>query len=93
MEHINLADVEQFTGAQVDIIIGDEQVSDQAATVRKTIEKVQYCPDKTHIRFYFDDFYFLAVPIESRISHTETEWSAFDTESGLHYTVKKVLDF
>lgn len=90
MEHIKFADVEQFTGAEVDIIIGDEQNSDQASTVRKTIKKVQYCPDKTHIRLYFDHFYFLAVPLTSHVNQLEEVWSAYDAESGLTYTLKKV---
>ena len=90
MELINLADVEQFTGAEVDITIGDEQNSDQASTVRKIIKKVQYCPDQTHIRLYFDHFYFLAVPLTSQVKKSEEVWSAYDAESGLTYTMKKV---
>ncbi|MBT2654812.1 hypothetical protein J7E81_06050 [Bacillus sp. ISL-18] len=90
MEHIKLADVEQFTGAEVDITIGDEPNSDQASTVRKIIKKVRYCPDQTHIRLYFDHFYFLAVPLTSHVKKSEEVWSAYDAESGLTYTMKKV---
>jgi hypothetical protein len=54
---------------------------------------VQYCPDGTHIRYYFDDIYFLAVPLTSEVSQSENQWSAFDQESGLTYTVKKVQVF
>ncbi|MEH7549694.1 hypothetical protein FB550_11311 [Neobacillus bataviensis] len=90
MEPINLADVEPFIGALVEIIIQDEQGGDQAAAVRKTIKEVQYCPDKTHIRFYFDHFYFLAVPLTSKITQSDEVWAAFDAESGLTYTLKKV---
>ena len=90
MEPINLADIEHFIGALVEIIIQDEQGGDQAASVRKRIKKVQYCPDKTHIRFYFDHYYFLAVPLTSKINQSDEVWAAFDAESGLTYTLKKV---
>ncbi|MFZ7944653.1 MULTISPECIES: hypothetical protein [Bacillaceae] len=89
MEPIKLEDVKRFAGESVEIIIHDEEGGDQAPAVKKTVKKVQYCPDETHIRFYFDDFYFLAVPLASRVTETEDQWSATDPESGLTYTVKK----
>ena len=91
MQPINLVELQRFVGVPAEIVIQDEQVRDQAPAVRKTVKKVQLCPDGTHIRFYFDDFYFLAVPLASHVSQSEDKWSAFDSESGLHYTVKKVL--
>ncbi|MED4227383.1 hypothetical protein [Neobacillus cucumis] len=93
MELINLEDVKKFTGVPVEIFIQDEQAGDQAASVKKTIKKVKYCPDHTHIRFYFDDFYFLAVPLTSKINESDEEWSAFDVDSGLTYQLKKVQVF
>lgn len=90
MELIKLEDVEQFVSLPVEITIQDEEGGEQAPAVKKTVKKVQYCPDRTHIRFYFDNFYFLAVPLASRVNHTENEWAAFDPESGLTYKVKKV---
>jgi hypothetical protein len=93
VEAIKLEEVNHFTGCPVEITIYDQQGSDQAPSVKKLIKKVQYCPDHTHIRFYFDDFYFLAVPRSSEVQQSEFEWSAFDSESGLHYTIKKVQVF
>jgi hypothetical protein len=93
VESINLEDVKHFTGCAVEIAIHDQEGSDQAPAVKKSIKKVQYCPDNTHIRFYFDDFYFLAVPRSSEVQQSEFAWSAFDSESGLHYTIKKVQVF
>lgn len=90
MEPINLDKLKIFTGTSAEISIYDEQGSDQAPSIKKTIKKIQLCPDQTHIRFYFDDFYFIAVPMASTISETDTEWSAFDQESGLHYTIKRI---
>jgi hypothetical protein len=93
VESINLDQLQRFAGAKVDIKIQDTDGGDQAPAIQKMVKKVQLCPDKTHIRFYFDDFYFLAVPLASKISETETEWSALDQESGLHYHFKKVQVF
>lgn len=93
MKSINLNDLQPFIGVPIEILIHDSMVKDQAPAVQKTVKKIQFCPDKTHIRFYFDDFYFLAVPLASEINESETEWSAFDQESGLHYHFKKVQVF
>lgn len=90
MEPINLDELQRFVAVPVEIVIRDEQVHDQAPAVKKTVKKVQLCPDATHIRFYFDDFYFLAIPLASDVSQSEEQWSAFDSNSGLHYTIKKV---
>ena len=93
MEPIKLDDVKCFAGVAVEIAIRDSEGGDQAPAVKKVVKKVQHCPDGTHIRFYFDDFYFLAVPLASEVSQTETAWSAFDAVSGLQYMVKKVQVF
>ncbi|MEH7501917.1 hypothetical protein V7152_07695 [Neobacillus drentensis] len=93
MELIKLEDLNGLVGVSVEIAIQDAEGGDQAPSVKKTIKKVQFCPDGTHIRFYFDDFYFLAVPVSCRVSSSEGRWSAFDSKSGLTYTVKKVQVF
>jgi hypothetical protein len=90
VELIKLEDVKQFVGIPVEISIHDDEGGDQAPAVKKAVKKVQLCPDGTHIRFYFDDIYFLAVPITSRVNQSDDQWSAFDQDSGLIYTVKKV---
>ena len=93
MEPIKLEDLNQFVGVPVEIAIRDAEGGDQAPAVKKKVKKVQFCPDRTHFRFYFDDFYFLAVPLNSRVSQSESQLSAFDSESGLTYTIKKVQVF
>ncbi|WML49909.1 hypothetical protein RCG23_08580 [Neobacillus sp. PS3-34] len=88
MEPINTEIIaKQLAGCHAAIKILDEHGSDQAPAVKKFIKKVQLCPDSTHIRLYFDDFYFLAVPLASESTLTETEWTAHDQESGLTYKV------
>ena len=93
MELIKLEDVSQFVGVPVEVAIQDSEGGDPAPAVKKVVKKVQFCPDGTHIRFYFDDFYFLAVPISSQVKESEGQWRAFDSESGLTYTIKKVQVF
>ncbi|NRD78043.1 hypothetical protein HPT25_11665 [Bacillus sp. BRMEA1] len=93
MESINLEDMKRFIGVPVKIMIQDQSGGDQAATVSKTIKKIQLCPDGTHIRFYFDEFYFLAVPLASNVCESEEQWSAVDGENGLTYILKKVQVF
>ncbi|MFF2448402.1 hypothetical protein ACFVSW_15000 [Neobacillus sp. NPDC058068] len=93
MEHIKLEAVNRFVGGPVEIVIHDAEGGDQVPAVRKTVKKVQLCPDSTHIRFYFDDIYFLAVPLASHVTESEGQWSATDPESGLTYTFKKVQVF
>lgn len=90
MEPINVDVLQRFVGATVEISIHDEQGGDQAPAIKKGIKKVQNCPDRTHVRFYFDDIYFLAVPLNSNINQSEDMFSASDLESGLTYTFKKV---
>ena len=89
MELINLEELHRFAGASVEITVHDQQGGDQAPAINKKIEKIEYCPDKTHIRFYFDHFNFIAVPLASNIAQSETLFSASDTESGLTYTFRK----
>lgn len=84
---------ERFAGAEVEIAIQDREGGDQPPVVSKSIKKVQLCPDGTHLRFYFDDFYFLAVPFASQVTESAGLWSAADEESGLTYTFKKVQVF
>ena len=88
MEPINIdALVQNFAGRNAQLIIQDEQGSDQAPSVQKFIKKIQLCPDGTHVRFYFDDFYFLAVPLAAEAILSEKEWTATDRESGLIYKI------
>lgn len=93
MVPINLDDVKRFVNSYVQIVIQDQEGGDQAPAVKKAIKKVQLCPDNTHIRFYFDDFYFLAVPLASDVIETDEQWSAYDSQSGLTYKLKKVEVF
>jgi hypothetical protein len=88
VELINLEELRQFAGASVEITVHDLQGGDQAPAINKKIERIEYCPDHTHIRFYFDKYNFIAVPLASDMVKSEMLFSASDTESGLTYTVR-----
>ncbi|MDQ1004851.1 hypothetical protein QFZ28_005391 [Neobacillus niacini] len=88
MEPINLEKLQGFVGASVEVSVHDQQGGDQAPAINKKIEKIEYCPDRTHIRFYFDRFNFIAVPLASDMAQSKTLFSASGTESGLTYTFR-----
>ena len=90
MEPINIDELQRFVGETMEIAIEDKQGGDQAPRIKKTIKKIQFCPVQTHVRFYFDSMYFLAVPLNSNVSQSEVMFSASDLESGLTYTFQKV---
>ncbi|MFP7299169.1 hypothetical protein [Neobacillus niacini] len=90
MELINPEELRRFVGTSVEVSVNDQHGGDQAPAIKKKIEKIEYCPDRTHLRFYFDSFTFIAVPLTSDLAQSETQFSAADTESGLTYRIRKV---
>jgi hypothetical protein len=88
VEPINLEELQGFVGSDVEVSVHDQQGGDQAPAINKRIDKIEYCPDRTHIRFYFDRFNFIAVPLSSDMAQSQTLFSASDTESGLTYTFR-----
>jgi hypothetical protein len=82
--------LKSFVELPVDVAILDTHGGDLASFVRKTVKNVTLCPDQTHVRIYFDDFYFFAVPLQANVMHSETEWSALDPKTELCYVLRKV---
>ncbi|WP_211202337.1 hypothetical protein [Salicibibacter cibarius] len=70
------------------VCIRDEHNREGAPWVMKTMEQISFCPDHTHLRFYFQDGTFLAVPLASTVQQTGKEWCARDRETGLSYLIK-----
>lgn len=90
MGNENIVALESFVSEQVEVAILDTQGGDQALFVKKKLIKIEQCPDKTHLRIYFDHFYYFAIPIQSNVIHTKNEWSALDPISDLRYTIRRV---
>ena len=82
--------LQSFVSETVEVAILDKQGGDIAPFVRKTVQKLEICPDHTHQRIYFDKIHFFAVPLNSKITLTNTEWSAYDHEVELQYIIRKV---
>ena len=61
----------------------------RAPFVQKTIKKLQFCPDHTHLRIYFDEVNFFAIPLDATVTESVNEWTACDQHSGLNYTIKR----
>ncbi|WP_245807674.1 hypothetical protein [Halobacillus massiliensis] len=88
MGPINIEDLKPYISTPVQVCIHGDQGEEMAPWVKKRIKKLALCPDKTHIRIYFDDFYFFAAPLTSRVKQTENEWSAYDQEAGLYFVIR-----
>lgn len=89
MELIKLEDLNRFLAVPVQVGIQDIQGEERAPLLQKTIKKLQICPDHTHLRIYFNDIKFLAVPLDATVTESANEWTACDPHSGLNYTIKK----
>lgn len=89
VEQINVEDIQPLVSGKARVAILDDDGQDKAPFVSKTIVKVELCPDITHLRIYFDDINFFAVPLISNVTKNENEWSAFDENSGLHYIIRR----
>lgn len=91
MEPINLQHLSEFiSSAAVEVAIQDEDGEDRAPFIRKQVAKIELCPDQTHVRIYFDQLKFFAVPIGSSILFEEKQWSAYDQLSKLTYIIRRV---
>lgn len=85
---IDIQSVRKFTSVPVSVAIQATE-GEQAKFVRKTIEKIEWCPEHTHIRIYFDYFNFFAIPASSHTQQTDLQWSAFDAVGQLFYLIRK----
>jgi hypothetical protein len=89
VEHVKIDDLQSYLFEKVQVAILDKDGEDQAPFVTKTIQKLQLCPDNTHLRIYFDQYAFFAIPLTATVTRNEFDWSAYDGQSGLQYVVRK----
>lgn len=85
---IDIQSIQHFISVPVSVAIQSNE-GEQAQFVRKTIQKIEWCPEQTHIRIYFDHFNFFAIPASSQTQQTDLQWSAFDAEGQLFYLIRK----
>ncbi len=74
----------------VEIAILDEKSEEQPSFFQKIVNKIELCPDKTHVRIYFDHITFLAIPVISAVTKCKNVWRAYDEVSGLNYVIREV---
>lgn len=89
---INIEDVEPFISKDVGVTIYDSTWADQSPLRTQKVHKVELCPNDTHVRIFFDEKRFFAVPRTSRVEVTNATWTATDEEAGLHYVIKNESD-
>ncbi len=89
MELIKPEDLNRFLSVPVQVGIEDIHGNERAPFLQKTIKKLQLCPDHTHLRIYFNEVKFLAVPLDAKVSETVNEWTACDDHSGLNYSIRR----
>ena len=89
MGAIKPEELDRFLHIPVRIGIQDLEGEERAPFIEQTIFKVGVCPDGTHLRIFFNERNFLAVPLHAEVAKSDNEWSACDIHSGLNYTIRK----
>jgi hypothetical protein len=84
-----MEDLQSFLTEDVGVTIYDRSWQDQTPLMTKQIHHIGTCPEGTHVRIYFDEQRFFAVPYTAAVTMNETEWIAFDKQAGLHYMIRK----
>ncbi len=91
VQDINLEELKIYANQTVELSIQDYSAEEQTAPfIKKLLVKVGLCPDQTHVRIYFDDRNFFAIPRSCQVTVSEKEWVAFDEASKLYYVIRKV---
>lgn len=88
MPGIELESLKNFAFGPISVAIIDKQ-GEKAPFVQKQVKKIELCPDKTHIRIYFDSHFFIAIPLNSQLTKTHNEWSAYDEMAELYYVIQR----
>ncbi|KMY54267.1 hypothetical protein AC623_10245 [Bacillus sp. FJAT-27231] len=92
MELINIAELDSYVSIPVQLAIHDENGT-KAPWTKKIIEQVTLCPDGTHLRLYFDQHHFLAIPRMSQVVKDDRLWIAHDEKNKLIYMIRKEETF
>lgn len=90
---INIGLLEQrYLGRTVEVAIQDEEGQDLAPFIRKEITKIGLCPDQTHLRIYFEEQKFFAIPLHAEVIMDSDEWTATDLQGNLKYMIRRVRE-
>ncbi|WP_059106069.1 hypothetical protein [Shouchella shacheensis] len=89
---MEIQQLERSISSVVQVCIRDEQGEEKAPWVNKKLKKLANCPDNTHLRIWFNDRTFFAVPLSLPVLQEEGKWSAYDRKTGLTYLVRREED-
>jgi len=89
MPLLKIEDVMPFITENVGVTIYDESWEAQSPLRKEKISHVALCPNETHLRVYFNERNFFAIPRESKIIKTNKKWEAYDEISRLHYVIER----
>ncbi|GAA0324737.1 hypothetical protein GCM10008967_14160 [Bacillus carboniphilus] len=81
--------LKKYVETPIEVSIEGLDGEEKGPSVQKKLSKVAMCPDETHVRIYFDPFYFIAIPVSSNVHWSGNEFRAFDSERGLFYCIKR----
>jgi hypothetical protein len=80
--------LQPFVAHPICLSIRGEEEEEYSPEVEKTLVKLEACPDGTHLRLYFNQVQFLAIPFVSQITLGEDSYQAYDSVTKLYYHVK-----
>ncbi|WP_166237775.1 hypothetical protein [Paenibacillus turpanensis] len=84
--------LQPFVGRQVLVSIEGPDGEEKAPAVPKTLARVHPNEEHTHIKWYFDLFTFVAVPMDARTEISENSVKAFDPEANLYYKLVRTTN-
>jgi len=80
----------EFVSFPIEVFIQDAEGGRHTnPSFERKLEKIQICPDQTHLRLYFDHMHFMAVPLNGQITAGLDEFQVYDEKNGLHYHIRK----
>ncbi|MFD1037757.1 hypothetical protein ACFQ3N_04945 [Virgibacillus byunsanensis] len=88
METVKAEDLNGLISSSVEVCIHGREDEDKAPWIKRKLNKVELCPDQTHLRIYFDKHFFIAVPLTSSVEKKENEWTAYDEKAKLYYVIR-----
>jgi len=89
---LTVEDLTPFITEDVGVTIYDETWTTQSPLREEKISHVTLCPNQTHLRIYFNEMNFFAIPREAKMTTTKNTWTAYDEQSRLHYVIERSND-
>lgn len=92
MALLAIEDVKSLIRENVGVTIYDESWTAQSPLREEKIHHVSLCPNKSHLRIYFNERNFFAIPREAKVKTRDNKWIAYDEKSRLHFVIERGND-